>query len=191
MLAPPPCRVLNAPMGFFLVTPVGDLLLNFTKDQDILDENLPDAMHFMGIYGLILIATTITVSVTIEFFGAFTGALIIATAIMVYIYMPAALALKKARVGTSGALVGLVAETLEGLNVVQAFGKQDFFINEAARRTDATNAAVFNAESLNLWLAFFCDFIGASLVLIVAAFAVGMAEELGSATVGLAFSNIM
>lgn len=28
-------NVLNAPMGFFLVTPVGDLLLNFTKDQDI------------------------------------------------------------------------------------------------------------------------------------------------------------
>jgi ATP-binding cassette subfamily C (CFTR/MRP) protein 1 len=26
-------NVLNAPMGFFLVTPVGDLLLNFTKDQ--------------------------------------------------------------------------------------------------------------------------------------------------------------
>ena len=61
-------RVLNAPMGFFLMTPVGDLLLNFTKDQDILDENLPDAMHFMGIYGLILVSTTITVSVSIEFF---------------------------------------------------------------------------------------------------------------------------
>ena len=26
-------NVLHAPMGFFLVTPVGDLLLNFTKDQ--------------------------------------------------------------------------------------------------------------------------------------------------------------
>ncbi len=38
-------------MGFFLVTPVGDLLLKFTKDQDIMDENLPDAIHFMGIYG--------------------------------------------------------------------------------------------------------------------------------------------
>ena len=26
-------NVLHAPMGFFLVMPVGDLLLNFTKDQ--------------------------------------------------------------------------------------------------------------------------------------------------------------
>ncbi|GLC53728.1 hypothetical protein PLESTB_000780900 [Pleodorina starrii] len=184
-------NVLNAPMGFFLVTPVGDLLLNFTKDQDIMDENLPDAIHFMGIYGLILLSTTITVSVTISFFGAFTGFLIIMTLIMLSVYLPAATALKKTRAVSGGQLVGLVAEVLEGLNVVQAFSKQEFFIEEAARRTDVTNAAVFNAESLNLWLAFWCDLIGACLVGVVSAFAVGMKDSLGAATVGLAFSNII
>ncbi|KAG2426904.1 hypothetical protein HXX76_012691 [Chlamydomonas incerta] len=184
-------NVLNAPMGFFLVTPVGDLLLNFTKDQDIMDENLPDAIHFMGIYGLILLATTITVSVTINFFAAFTAALIIMTLIMLAIYLPAATAMKKARAVSGGMLVGLVAEVLEGLGVVQAFQKQDYFIEEAARRTNITNSAVFNAESLNLWLAFWCDFIGACLVGVVSAFAVGMAKDLGGATVGLAFSNII
>ncbi|GIL55941.1 hypothetical protein Vafri_11394, partial [Volvox africanus] len=184
-------NVLHAPMGFFLVTPVGDLLLNFTKDQDIMDENLPDAVHFMGIYGLILISTTITVSVTINFFGAFTVFLILMTLLMLSIYLPAATALKKARAVSGGQLVGLVAEVLEGLSVVQAFSKQTFFIDEAARRTDVTNAAVFNAESLNLWLAFWCDFIGACLVGVVSAFAVGMKVKLGAATVGLAFSNII
>ncbi|KAG2500519.1 hypothetical protein HYH03_001296 [Edaphochlamys debaryana] len=184
-------NVLFAPMGFFLVTPVGDLLLNFSKDQDIMDENLPDAVHFMGIYGLILLSTTITVSVTINFFGAFTGFLIIMTGIMLTIYIPAATALKKSRAVSGGMLVGLVAEVLEGLGVVQAFSKQDYFIREAARRTDITNAAVFNAESLNLWLAFWCDLIGASLVGVVSAFAVALKDELGAPTVGLAFSNII
>ncbi|KXZ54551.1 hypothetical protein GPECTOR_4g616 [Gonium pectorale] len=184
-------NVLNAPMGFFLVTPVGELLLNFTKDQDIMDENLPDAVHFMGIYGLILAATTITVSVTINFFGAFTAALIAATLGLLAIYLPAATALKKARAVSGGMLVGLVAETLEGLGVVQAFGKQEYFIAEAARRTDVTNNAVFNAESLNLWLAFWCDLVGALLVGVVSAFAVALKDTLGAATVGLAFSNII
>ncbi|KAG2500538.1 hypothetical protein HYH03_001315 [Edaphochlamys debaryana] len=184
-------NVLYAPMGFFLVTPVGDLLLNFSKDQDIMDENLPDAVHFMGIYGLILLSTTITVSVTINFFGAFTGFLIIMTSIMLSVYIPAATALKKARAVSGGMLVGLVAEVLEGLGVVQAFSKQDYFIREAARRTDITNAAVFNAESLNLWLAFWCDLIGACLVGVVSAFAVALKDTLGGATVGLAFSNII
>lgn len=47
------------------------------------------------------------------------------------------------------------------------------------------------AETLNLWLAFYCDLVGALLVYAVALFAVGMAESLGASTVGLAFSNII
>lgn len=43
---------------------MGDLLVSFTKDQDVLDEALPDALYYAGIYALILLATTITVSVT-------------------------------------------------------------------------------------------------------------------------------
>jgi ATP-binding cassette subfamily C (CFTR/MRP) protein 1 len=142
-----------------------------------MDENLPDAVHFMGIYGLILVSTTITVSVTINFFGAFTGALMIGTVIMLWIYLPAATALKKTRAMAGGSLVGLVAEVLEGLNVVNAYGKQEYFLGVAAQRTDRTNAAVFQAESLNLWLAFYCDIIGACLVGVVAAFAVALKSE--------------
>ncbi len=65
-----------------------------------------------------------------------TGALLPSrpqTCIMLWAYLPAATALKKARTDSAGALVGLVAETLEGLAVVQAFGKQEYFIGEAAR----------------------------------------------------------
>jgi ATP-binding cassette subfamily C (CFTR/MRP) protein 1 len=85
--------------------------------------------------------------------------------------------------------VTLVAEALEGLNVIQAFDKQGFFIEEADYRTDRHHKALFNGESLNLWLAFFCDFYGAVLVLAVSTFAVADRQRLGAARVGLAFSN--
>ena len=38
-------RVLKAPILFFLRTPVGDVLSSFAKDQDTLDETLPDTLH--------------------------------------------------------------------------------------------------------------------------------------------------
>jgi ABC-type multidrug transport system fused ATPase/permease subunit len=44
-------RILYAPLGFFLNTPVGDLLVSFTKDQDVMDDALPDALYYAGIYG--------------------------------------------------------------------------------------------------------------------------------------------
>jgi ATP-binding cassette, subfamily C (CFTR/MRP), member 1 len=52
-----------APLGFFLQNPVGEILVAFTKEQDIMDENLVDTLHYLGIYGLIMLATVITVSV--------------------------------------------------------------------------------------------------------------------------------
>ena len=56
---------LYAPLSFFLQNPVGELLVAFTKDQDNMDENLVDSLHYLGIYGLIMLSTVITVSVTI------------------------------------------------------------------------------------------------------------------------------
>jgi ABC-type multidrug transport system fused ATPase/permease subunit len=94
--------VLYAPLGFFLQNPVGDMLVAFTKDQDILDENLMDTLHYLGIYGLIMLSTIITVSVTIPHFAAFGGVLFIVTIIMLRYYLPAATQLKKQRADTAG-----------------------------------------------------------------------------------------
>lgn len=182
-------RILYAPLGFFLQTPVGDLLVSFTKDQDVMDDALPDALYYAGIYGLILVATTITVSVTIPLFSALAGGLFVASGIMLTFYLPAATHLKKLRMGTAGDVVTLVAEALDGLGVIQAYGKQGYFTKVTSQAVDDSHRALFGAETLNLWLAFFCDFFGACMVLSVSSFGIGQWKELGSSNVGLAFSQ--
>lgn len=67
-----------------------------------MDENLVDVLHYLGIYGLIMLSTVITVSVTIPLFSVFAGVLIIVTLIMLYFYLPAATTLKKQKVETGG-----------------------------------------------------------------------------------------
>lgn len=71
-----------------------------------MDEALPDALYYAGIYGLILVATTITVSVTIPLFSALAGALFVVSFIMIAVYLPAATHLKKLRMGAAGELCG-------------------------------------------------------------------------------------
>jgi ATP-binding cassette, subfamily C (CFTR/MRP), member 1 len=127
--------------------------------------------------------------VTIPLFSVFGGTLILVTFGMLGLYLPSATKLKTHRVETGGALVGLVSETLDGLKVIHAFGQTDYFISTAADKTNLHHKAVYNGESLNLWLAFYCDFYGAILVLAVSMFAVVQRVELGAAAAGLAFSN--
>lgn len=59
----------------------------------------------------------------------------------------------------------------------------------ALQYVDDAHRALFGAECLNLWLAFICDFFGACMVLAVASFGIGMWKDLGSSSVGLAFSQ--
>ena len=56
-------------------------------------------------------------------------------------------------------------------------------------KVNLAHKALFGAECLNLWLAFFCDFYGACMVLSVACFGIGQWRDLGSSNVGLAFSQ--
>lgn len=65
---------------------------------------------------------------------------------------------------TPGDLVTLVAEALDGLGVIQAFNKQAYFTDVTSQYVDNAHRSLFAAESLNLWLAFFCDFYGAAMV---------------------------
>ncbi len=168
---------------------MGDLLVSYTKDQDVLDDALPDALYFAGIYCLIMLATTITVSVTIPLFAAVAGGLFLVSGIMLSLYLPAATHLKKLRMGAAGDLVTLVAEALDGLGVIQAFNRQNYFVESTRITIDASHRTVFGAETLNLWLAFYCDLYGACMVLAVACLGMGMWETLGSGGVGLAFSQ--
>jgi ATP-binding cassette subfamily C (CFTR/MRP) protein 1 len=89
----------------------------------------------------------------------------------------------------AGDLVTLVAEALDGLGVIQAYGKQQYFTQVTSQCVDDAHRALFGAESLNLWLAFYCDFYGAAMVLAVACFGIGQWRTLGSSNVGLAFSQ--
>jgi hypothetical protein len=49
--------------------------------------------------------------------------------------------------------------------------------------------ALFNMEQTHLWLAFWCDFIGAILVVATCLLSVAFSETLGAPNVGLAISN--
>lgn len=61
-------------------------------------------------------------------------------------------------------------------------------LQEFRTRTDYAHRTVFNADSLNLWVSFRCDFYGSIMLLAICALAVGEKDR-GSAVVGLAFSN--
>lgn len=56
--------ILRAPLAWFTVTPIGRVLSTFSRDQDSLDEALPDAIMMVTIYVMIL-GTTLGVVIRV------------------------------------------------------------------------------------------------------------------------------
>eukprot|EP00798_Chlamydomonas_sp_ICE-L_P017393 gene17393-23693_t len=182
-------RVLNAPILFFLRTPVGNVLNCFAKDQDTLDEQLPATAHMSLIYLMILLTSLAIVTVSIHYYAALTAALLLAFVIMQQVYLPAATVLKRWSGDTASHVYVHVDESLHGMDVIKAFDSVNYFIQENVARINAHHLTLFNTEQCHLWLAFWCDFFGAVLVVATCLFSVGLKDDLGSAAVGLAISN--
>lgn len=64
-----------------------------------------------------------------------------------------------------------------------------FALQENVNLLNRHHLALFNMEQTHLWLAFWCDFIGALLVVATCLFSVAFSETLGAPNVGLAISN--
>ncbi|GLI63446.1 hypothetical protein VaNZ11_006418 [Volvox africanus] len=182
-------RVLRAPLLFFLRTPVGDILNAFAKDQDTLDETLPDTLHMSLIYLMILLTSLGIVTASLYIYAALTAALFLAFAMMQQLYLPAATILKRWAGETASMVFVHVDESLQGMEVIKAFDAENYFVQENIRRINVHHLALFNTEQCHLWLAFWCDFYGAIMVVATCLLSVAYKKEVGAAAVGLAISN--
>ena len=85
-------------------------------------------------------------------FAAVAAALAFAFVYYFRRYMATSRVLKEATGRLSGALVSHVAESLQGLAVVQAYGAQARYEAVAAALLTRSLRAAFNLEMLQLWL---------------------------------------
>jgi ABC-type multidrug transport system fused ATPase/permease subunit len=180
---------LQAPVLFFLRTPVGEVLNAFARDQVVLDETLPDTAHMTLIYACILLTSLGIVTAYLHLYAVMIAALFLSFFAVLRLYLPAATTMKRWAGETASAVFVHVDETLQGMDVVRAFGCVDHFVQENVERINRHGLALFGTEQCHLWLAFWCDLLGAVLVVATCLLAVGFADQLGAASVGLAISN--
>jgi ABC-type multidrug transport system fused ATPase/permease subunit len=156
---------LKAPMHFFHVTPVGKLLAFFSKDVEIIDDQLVDNVLMFQIMFWIFIMACGVVAYNLIFFLAIVAALGVVYIYTVYNYIQASMPLMRAAEESGSHVVAHTAETLSGLAVVRAFRMEERFVNENVGLQAKSAVSTFSIANLSLWLAFRVDLIGALLVL--------------------------
>jgi len=164
MLRAAVARVLRAPMSFFDTTPLGRITNRFSRDVDVLDNTLTDAMrmYFFSISGIIAVFILI-----ISFFYYFAIALVPLFLLFLFAtsyYRASAREIKRFESILRSSVFAKFGEGLSGISSIRAYGLKDRFITDLRNSIDDMDSAYYLTYSNQRWLSVRLDLVGTCLI---------------------------
>lgn len=184
-------RTLRAPMSFFDTTPLGRITNRFSRDVDVMDNNLTDAMRM---YFLTMAMILSVFALIIAFFYYFVIALVPMTILFIVAtayYRSSAREVKRFESVLRSVVFAKFGEGLSGVATIRAYGLKQRFTGDLRKAIDEMNSAYFLTYSNQRWLSMRLDLIGNSLVFTTGVLVVTSRFSVSPSIGGLVLSYIL
>ncbi|XP_026778605.1 ATP-binding cassette sub-family C member 9 isoform X2 [Pangasianodon hypophthalmus] len=169
-------KIIHAPLRFFDVTPLGQILNRFSADTNIIDQHIPPTLESLTRSTLLcLSAIGIIAFVTPAFLIALVPLGVAFYFIQKY-FRVASKDLQDLDDSTQLPLLCHFSETAEGLTTIRAFRHETRFRQRMLELTDTNNIAYLFLSAANRWLEVRTDYLGAVIVLTAAVAAIWMSS---------------
>lgn len=184
-------RVLRAPMSFFDTTPLGRITNRFSRDVDVMDNTLTDAIRmFFFTMGMI----TSVFALIIAYFHWFAVALVPLYVLFILAatyYRTSAREVKRYESLLRSHVFAKFGEGLSGVASIRAYGLKDRFLEDLRQSIDTMNSAYYMTFSNQRWLSIRLDTIGNALVFTVGILVVTSRFSVNPSIGGLVLSYIL
>lgn len=183
-------RILHAPMAFMDTTPMGRILNRFTKDTDVLDNEIGDQMRFLlftfaNIAGVIILCICYLpwFAIAVPFLGFIFVS-------MANYYQASAREIKRLEAIKRSFVYNNFNETLSGMTTIKAFKAANRFLKKNNTFLNNTNEAYFLNIANQRWLAIHLDILACAFALIIALLCVFRVFSISASSVGLLTSYV-
>ncbi|XP_047431165.1 ATP-binding cassette sub-family C member 9 isoform X2 [Mugil cephalus] len=161
-------KIIHAPIRFFDITPLGQILNRFSADTNIIDQHIPPTLESLTRSTLLcLSAIGVIASITPAFLIALVPLAVAFYFIQKY-FRVASKDLQDLDDSTQLPLLCHFSETAEGLTTIRAFRHEARFKQRMLELTDTNNTAYLFLSAANRWLEVRTDYLGAVIVLTAA-----------------------
>lgn len=184
-------RVLRAPMSFFDTTPLGRITNRFSKDVDVLDNTLTDAMRMYLLTLGMITAVFILIIVYFHFFAVALGPLLVLFLLAANYYRASAREVKRQESVLRSDVFARFSEGVSGTSSIRAYGLQNHFIKGLQLSVDEMNSAYYLTFSNQRWLSIRLDTIGNLLVFTTGILVVTSRFNVSPSISGLVLSYIL
>ncbi|XP_043092691.1 ATP-binding cassette sub-family C member 9 isoform X4 [Puntigrus tetrazona] len=181
-------KIIHAPIRFFDVTPLGQILNRFSADTNIIDQHIPPTLESLTRSTLLcLSAIGVIAFITPAFLIALVPLAVAFYFIQKY-FRVASKDLQDLDDSTQLPLLCHFSETAEGLTTIRAFRHEARFKQRMLELTDTNNTAYLFLSAANRWLEVRTDYLGAVIVLTAAVAAIWSTSQSGLVGLGLTYA---
>ncbi|KAJ2903978.1 hypothetical protein MKZ38_009033 [Zalerion maritima] len=184
-------RTLRAPMSFFDTTPLGRITNRFSRDVDVMDNTLSDAMRMYGFTLSMIISVFILIIAYFHWFAIALVPLFILFLFAASYYRSSAREVKRFESVLRSTVFAKFGEGLSGTACIKAYGLTGRFVKDLRKSIDEMNAAYYLTFSNQRWLSLRLDTIGNILVFTTAILVVTSRFDVPPYIGGLVLSYIL
>ncbi|CCE86240.1 Piso0_005899 [Millerozyma farinosa CBS 7064] len=184
-------KLMRAPMSFMDTTPMGRILNRFTKDTDVLDNELGDQTRMFSFIFPNIIAVVILCICYLPWFAISIPFLAIIFFAIADYYQASAREVKRLEATQRSLVYNSFSETLGGMATIKAYKAEGRFLHRNAVSIDKTNEAYYVSIANQRWLGIHLDVIATLFALIIALLSVFRVFNINAASVGLLLSYVL
>ncbi|XP_014278688.1 multidrug resistance-associated protein 1 [Halyomorpha halys] len=184
-------NIMHSPMSFFDTTPQGRILNRFSKEIDILDNNMPFTFKNCFSFVAPVIGTLFVIGYTTP---TFLIAVIPISALYYWVqkcYVATSQQLRRIESVTRSPIYSHFGETVSGSSVIRAFNVQKRFIKESEMKVDINQSSSYAGIVAGRWLGLRLQLIGGVIVSLATLFAIIGKDYLSPGIVGLSVTYTM
>ncbi|XP_029317557.1 ATP-binding cassette sub-family C member 9 isoform X1 [Cottoperca gobio] len=181
-------KIIHAPIRFFDITPLGQILNRFSADTNIIDQHIPPTLESLTRSTLLCLSAIGVISSITPMFLIALAPLAVAFYFIQKYFRVASKDLQDLDDSTQLPLLCHFSETAEGLTTIRAFRHEARFKQRMLELTDTNNTAYLFLSTANRWLEVRTDFLGAVIVLAAAGASIWNYRLTSRGLVGLALT---
>lgn len=184
-------KLMRAPMLFMDTTPMGRILNRFTKDTDVLDNEIGDQTRIFSFILPSIIGVVILCICYLPWFAISIPFLAFIFFAIADYYQGSAREVKRLEATQRSFVYNSFNETLGGMATIKAYKAEGRFLHRNAVSIDKTNEAYYVSIANQRWLGIHLDVIATLFSLIIALLSVNRVFNISAASVGLLLSYVL
>jgi len=182
---------MHTPVSFFDTTPLGRIMNRFSKDIDVMDNNLSESMRIAAIS----IASVVSVLILIiVYYYYFAIALVPLCGIYIFsaaYYRASARELKRHEAVLRSSVFSLFNEAVAGAGTIRAYGVQGTFSRKLTDAVDNMDSAYYLTFANQRWMSVRLDVIGVIFLLVTGMLVVTNRFSIAPSISGLVLSYLV